>query len=102
MNTYTCGTYFAKYDTLSYGKQTVQLNQHVVFVTLVLAIHVELFDALYGQFFLPEADLVRLGSEFVGEVSYVVGKCCGKEYNLTITGKLTGRYHNELEPVPHK
>ena len=55
-----------------------QLNQYIVFVILILAIHIDLFDALDGQFFPPETNLVRLGCEFIGKVSHLVKKHSGK------------------------
>lgn len=89
--------YFAEDDALPDGKQAVQLDQYIVFVIFVLAIHVELFDALDGQFFLPETNLVRLGCEFICEVSHVVGKRRGKEHDLAITGKLTETTMNQRQ-----
>lgn len=74
--------HFAEDDTLPDRQEVVKLNQDVVFVFLVSAVHVELTDALHGELLLLELDLVRIWCEFGGEGSDVVGEGSGEENDL--------------------
>ena len=79
-------TYPDEDDRRSNGEQSVELNKVLVLFFLAGAVHVELLNALNGQFLVLECDFVGVGSE-LARITVNVRREGGREQNnLDITG----------------
>lgn len=64
------------------GEDVVEFDEDSVFVFFVFAVHVQLFDAVDGEFLVLERDLVGVRGEAVGVLDYLVGEGGGEEDDL--------------------
>ena len=70
--------HLGKDDTLSDGKEIIDLHENLVFRVLISAIHVKLFYPLYGELFLLQLDLVRVRRKFRGKIPHAIRECSRK------------------------
>lgn len=69
------------------GHQTVQLDEHVIFGFLRVAVEVQLFDAFDGEFFVLESDLVGVRGELRGEAHDAFGEGGREQDDLSRLGE---------------
>ena len=78
--------YFLTYSHENNGRavseQTVKLHEIVILHLLIGTVNVELLDALHGQFFMLQTDLVGIRSKFACVTVDMGRESGGKEHNL--------------------
>lgn len=68
------------------GEKSVELNEVLVLLLVTATVHVELFDAFNGQFFMLQSDFIGVGGKFAGVAVDVCWERGREKNNLNSAG----------------